>query len=126
MPSRSFKNHKAPRLDGIPSELLKTCSEDFLQAIVLVFNKLFTNGVYPEAWATGLIVLLQRKGDVLKPSNYRGITLTPVLDKLYAFILHQRPSAWSEEHGLKAECQAGFNKSISQHFLYESNKDMTT
>ena len=77
---------------------------------MLVFNKLFNNGVYPEAWAMGLIVPLHKKDDVLEPSNHRGITLTPVLDKLYAFILHQRLSAWAEEHGLRAECQAGFRK----------------
>ena len=102
---KKLKNNKAPGLD----ELLKTGSENFLQAIVLVFNKLFTNGVYPEAWATGLIVPLHKKSDV-KLSNYRGITLAPVLDKLYAFILHQRLSAWAEEHGLRAECQVGFRK----------------
>jgi hypothetical protein len=42
--------------------------------------------------------------------NYRGITVGPVLAKVFAMILEARLSSWAEERGLRARGQAGFRK----------------
>ena len=43
-------------------------------------------------------------------SNYRGITVNSVIAKLFAMILEQRIAKWADEHGVKAQGQAGFRK----------------
>ncbi len=42
--------------------------------------------------------------------NYRGITVGPVLTKVFAMILEAQLSSWAEERGLHARGQVGFRK----------------
>jgi hypothetical protein len=42
--------------------------------------------------------------------NYKGITIGPILAKLFAMVLDKRLSKWVEQHGLRAKSQAGFRK----------------
>ena len=42
--------------------------------------------------------------------NYRGITVSTVLSKLYATVLERRISSWAETNGLRAAGQAGFRR----------------
>jgi len=49
-------------------------------------------------------------GDASKFDNYRGITVGPILAKLFAMILDKRLSEWAKQHGLRAKIQAGFHK----------------
>jgi hypothetical protein len=48
--------------------------------------------------------------DASKFDNYRGITIRPILAKLFTMILNKRLSEWVEQHGLRAKGQAGFRK----------------
>jgi Reverse transcriptase (RNA-dependent DNA polymerase) len=44
----------------------------------------------PRTWRQGDLVSLFKAGDPTKCNNYRGITLLPVIDKLYYSILAKR------------------------------------
>ena len=57
-----------------------------------------------------MIHLIFKSGDANDPSNYRGITVTSVLAKLFAMMLEARSSQWAETQKLRAEGQAGFRK----------------
>jgi hypothetical protein len=59
--------------------------------------------------STGVIHALHKGGDALQFENYRGITVGPVLAKVFAMILEARLSSWAEEKGLRARGQAGFH-----------------
>ena len=50
-------------------------------------------------------------------SNYRGITVGPVVAKLFATILDHRIAAWAEAEGIKAKGQAGFRKTSAQQII---------
>jgi hypothetical protein len=60
--------------------------------------------------STGVIHALHKGGDALQFENYKGITVGPVLAKVFAMILEARLSNWVEERGLRARGQAGFRK----------------
>ena len=64
----------------------------------------------PQSWCSGVIHPIFKSGDANDPSNYRGITVTSVLAKLFAMVLEARMSIWAESHDLRAEGQAGFRK----------------
>ncbi len=49
-------------------------------------------------------------GDALQFENYKGITVGPVLAKVFAMILEARLNSWAEERGLRARGQVGFRK----------------
>jgi hypothetical protein len=54
--------------------------------------------------------VLFKGGDASKFDNYRGITVGPILAKLFAMILEKRLSEWVEQHGLRAKGLAWFRK----------------
>ncbi len=76
-----------------------------------MFNKLLQQG-YSAGLSTGAIHALHKGGDVLQFKNYRGITMGPVLAKVFAMILEARLNRWVEERGLRARGHAGFRKDL--------------
>jgi hypothetical protein len=54
--------------------------------------------------------VLFKGGDASKFDNYKGITIGPILAKLFVMILDKRLSEWVEQHGLRVKGQAGFCK----------------
>ncbi len=64
--------------------------------------------------------MLFKGGDASKFDNYMGITVGPILTKLFAMILDKRLSEWAEQHGLRAKGQARFRKDyrILTNFSY--------
>jgi hypothetical protein len=73
------------------------------------FNCFLEEG-FPKALSTGVVHALFKGGDASKFDNYKGITVGPILAKLFAMILEKRLSEWVEQHGLRAKDQARFCK----------------
>ena len=108
-----LKSDKAPGSDNVLSELIKNGGPVLKHAILVLFNKLYNCGHYPEQWATGIIVPIYKKGDRSSPENYRAITLTNVMSKMFTYILNTRMSEWLQESELTSECQFAYKTGYS-------------
>ncbi len=108
-----LKNGKAAGDDLILSEFLTHGKEQLKHIIVDLFNKLYNNGYFPEQWTTGVIVPIFKKGDRAQPENYRGITLTSTLSKLFTYTLNQRMLQWSEENNVSTQSQFAYKPGYS-------------
>ena len=108
-----LKNKKSPGIDGLPSEFFKVAYEKIVPYLELLFNKFYDKSFFPEDWSTSIITPIPKAGDKNKPNNYRGISLQPVISKIYINILNKRLTKWSDENELIGEEQAGFRKSYS-------------
>ena len=106
---KRLKRNKAAGTDGSRAEFLLDAVDVLLKPLAQVFTHMLMNGV-PSDWCKGIIHPIFKSGDVNDPSNYRGITVTPVLSKLFAMILEARMSAWAEQSNVRAAGQAGFHK----------------
>ena len=93
-----LKGGKSAGDDQIISEFLSCGKNELKHVLVLLFNNLYEEGYFPEEWATGIIVPIYKKGDRSLPTNYRGITLTSTMSKLFTHILNQRLLQWSEKY----------------------------
>ena len=71
-----------------------------------VFNVVLNTRKMPSQWRKGDVVSSFKTGDPTDCGNYRGITLLPVIDKLYMTILGMRIEAHVKLH----EHQYGFVK----------------
>ena len=87
---RSLKNHNATASDGIPAELLKYSGGTAVQVLTHLFNVIITARCVPSAWHQGVVVHLPKGVDTGDYSNYRPLTLLPVVDKLFAKLLSER------------------------------------
>ena len=107
------KNGKAIGHDGIPTEVLR--NESAITYLQNLFCKCFRNGLAPTVWCKGIINPIPKGGNCDKrdPLSYRGITIASSVYKLYASILNNRLTKWSEENRLLADCQNGFRKGRS-------------
>jgi len=83
---RRFKRNKSAGLDGIKAEFLLDASVMLHVSLQIVFNKLLQQG-YSTSLSTRVIHALHKGGDASQFENYRGITMGPVLAKVFAMIL---------------------------------------
>ena len=80
---RKIKNRKAAGLDEIPPEVWKTRK----------FNDILLrhcNAVYNQNPIDRCILPFPKKGDLRLVKNYRGITLTSIVAKIYNALRHNR------------------------------------
>ena len=108
-----LKPDKAAGDDNIRSEFILYGSESLKSSILVLFNKLYDTSFYPEIWSTGVIVPIYKKGDPKEPANYRGITLSSTMSKLFTYILNQRLSSWFEQSGAASQAQFAYKKKNS-------------
>lgn len=106
---KRLKPRKASGIDGIKAQYLLDAEDILLQPMTATFNQMLASGV-PQTWCSGVIHPIFKSGDVCDPGNYRGITVTSVLAKLFAMVLEARMSKWAEDSELRAQGQAGFRK----------------
>ena len=104
---------KAAGIDGITAEFIKAASDRLIPILCLLYNKLYNNGIFPDNWSTSLITPVLKKGNQSDPSNYRGISLLPVLSKIFTNILNRRLEKWCDAHEVLGEEQGGFRSGYS-------------
>ena len=104
----TLKKNKTPGIDGIPPLVFKLFNDKLIMFTTALINKLLEEESYPDAWSLGIIKPILKKGDKKCPSNYRGITLLPVMGKLFTAILRDRLFYWAEHNDKLGEAQFGF------------------
>lgn len=91
-----LKNNKSSGLDSIRNEMIKSGSTILLPCLNKLFNLIFSSGHYPTTWAKGYISPIFKTGDSSDPDNYRGITITSNIGKLFNTILNSRLDKYFE------------------------------
>ncbi|KAI3354050.1 hypothetical protein L3Q82_018608, partial [Scortum barcoo] len=88
---RKLLGGKAPGVDEIRPEYLKSLDVVGLSWLTRLCNIAWRLGTVPLEWQTGVVVPLFKKGDRRVCSNYRGITLLSLPGKVYArlYTLHR-------------------------------------
>ncbi|KAI3352928.1 hypothetical protein L3Q82_019491 [Scortum barcoo] len=87
---RKLRSGKAPGVDEIRPEYLKSLDVVGLSWLTRLCNIAWRLGTVPLVWQTGVVVPLFKKGDRRVCSNYRGITLLSLPGKVYARVLERR------------------------------------
>ena len=94
--------------DGIPVRVLH--SNACVSYLVRLFNSCFQSAAVPNVWSRGIIkpILKNAKEDPRDPLNYRGITVTSAVYKLFCLVLNQRLTCWVDDNGIICDEQNGF------------------
>ena len=88
--------------------------------LVSIFNKILEKGEYPSMWGEGVITSLFKSGDIDDENNYRGITITSCVSKLFNSILNERLVLFRKEKNVNAREQIAYEKKSStvDHFFH--------
>ena len=88
---KELDENKSMGPDGVHPNLLKYLCQDqsFVNAIVLLLRTCITERCIPEVWKTAIVVALHKKGSVYNPNEYRSVSLTCLLCKVYEKLLRE-------------------------------------
>ncbi len=89
-------------MDGMEAKFILDLRELLHMPLLTTFNCFLAEG-FPKALSIGVVHKFFKGGNASKFDNYRGITVGPILAKLFVMILDKRLSEWAKQHGLRAK-----------------------
>ena len=105
-----LKNGKSPGSDQILNEFIKFGITTIIPAVTKLFNNVYSSGIFPDLWASSMIKPLHKGGPTIDPSNYRGISITSCLGKLFCAVLNNRLINHLETSNILTPLQIAFRK----------------
>ena len=96
----NLKKGKASGPDDISAEHLSNAHPSVVIHLKLLFSLMCLHGFVPDGFGAGVIIPLvkDKSGDLNNIDNYRGITLTPIISKVFeSIILHVFNDAFASD-----------------------------
>ena len=122
--------NKAMGPDKIHPKLLKFLAENdnFMKSLTILFNACIINEEIPLIWKTAHVVPLHKKGSVHLANNYRPISLTCILCKIYEkfirkhILFHVESFISDKQHGFTTgrSCLSNLLETIDNVYEYLS------
>jgi len=111
--NRCRRSSSACPLDQISIIILQKCA--FLRSLLhAIIMECWKQRHIPSCWKRSATILIYKKGDTSDPSNFRPITLQPVLYKIMATILRKRMFDFLDQNKLiDKKFQKGFWSSVN-------------
>ena len=78
---------KAPGSDHLKAEMLKAVATDLAPLLSLLFSLCYQWSYTPSLWRLANVFPIHKKNDPSDPANYRPISLTSVMRKLFEFAI---------------------------------------
>ena len=99
--------------DNLSNKLLKRLLPALIEPLTIIFNKLLTEAVFPEAMKKADVVPLHKANDQQETNNYRPISLFLTISKLLEKIIYKRIYSFLETSNQIYKSQYGFRMSHS-------------
>ena len=84
----SLNARKATGADGISAKMLKLTGSSIVNSLVKLFNLSLKSGIFPSDWKFARVVPIPKGGNHQSPSNYRPISILPIISKLLQKHVH--------------------------------------
>ena len=110
---RNIPKYAAPGPDKLPAIVLKECIDEIAEAILIIWRKSLDSGEIPDALKLQTIIPLYKKGSKAMPENYRPVSLTSHLTKLFQRVLRKKMIKFIEENNLLSGNQHAFRRGRS-------------
>ena len=109
----SLPNKSSSGYDGVSNILLKSLSQQLLVPLCIVFNKSMAEGIFPEKMKISEIIPLYKTKDKHLMTNYRPVSLLPVISKVLEKLVHKRTYNFLTRNNILYESQYGFRNKHS-------------
>ena len=108
-----LKNNAASGPDGVPSILLKKCKKALSPLLALFWNESMKTGCIPKTLKESIIAPVHKGGNKSEPANYRPVSLTSHLIRIYEKVLRNKIVKFMEENNRLNKNQHEFRKGRS-------------
>ena len=99
--------------DRVPSSLLLKCAAELAPALKVMFSQSLTHGFIPPSLKRAAITPVFKSGTKTSPSNYRPISLTSTIIKVFERIIRKQVVAFMNRQGHLNNTQHGFRSDRS-------------
>ena len=89
---KGIKTSRSNGHDGISSEFLKLISNDIADSITLIINQSLKSGIFPNQLKIAKVTPIYKKDDKKVITNYRPISVLPVVSKVFETVIHEQLS----------------------------------
>ena len=103
----SVKSNRAG-IDGLNLRALKSILPTVVPILVYLINLSFKEGQFPDPLKLAKVVPLPKAGSLTDISNWRPISILPVLSEIYEKAMHKRLYEYLLKCGFLSETQFGF------------------
>ena len=110
---KEVKLNAASGPDEIPIKALKECKEAVARPIFLIWQDSMKSGVVPQCYKESVVTPIHKKDSKVKAKNYRPVSLTSHIVKIFERVLRKRIVDFLERNGLICNFQHGFRKGRS-------------
>ena len=100
--------NSAPGPDKITSKLLKECKKEIAPALLIIWRTSLDTGQIPDILKKQSIIPIHKKDSKAIPANYRPVSLTSHITKLFERILRKHIVAYIENNHIIHNSQHGF------------------
>ena len=109
---KQLNSGKSPDEFGLSAEQLKAAGDTIVPALRDIFNEILKTGIIPECFKGGVLTPVPKSGkDAKLMDNYRGITVTSIIGKLFEKLLLLR--LLENINVNQSDCQFGFTKNLN-------------
>ena len=85
-----INSNKAQGPDGIHGKILKNCAVGLAYPLTCIFRTSYYSGIIPQEWKLANVVPIFKKGDKTSVENYRPISLTCLVMKVFERIVKEK------------------------------------
>ena len=99
--------------DGIPAIVLKKCAPELAPVLQKLFSLSLATGIFPSVWKLAHIVPTHKRGARTSVNNYRPISITSIISKVFEVLVNAHILNHIESRNLLSDHQYGFRKARS-------------
>ena len=130
---RDIDPSKATGPDNIDGTVLKNCRFSLCKPLTIIFNFSYKKGVLPDEWKEANVTPIHKKGDKTDIKNYRPISLTCLIMKVFENIIRNKlyescgDKITSHQHGFvpRKSCNTQLIE-FSSNLAYNLNNHLQT
>ena len=119
--------HSSGGPDKFPAEILKECKTEISKPLYYIWRKSMNTGEIPHIYLKQTIIPIFKKGSKSKAENYRPVSLTSHIVKIFERVLRLRLVHFIEQNNIIAPQQYGFRtgRSCMSQLIYHFENLLT-
>ena len=98
--------------NGLFPSLFKRFSSILAPKLAVLFRLTIQSGAFPNCWKIASITPIPKEGASCNAKDYRPISITPILSKVFEKLLARRLNSFIETEGILPSTQFGYRKNL--------------
>ena len=104
---------KSGDIYGVNARLVKDAGPSVATNLSIIFNLCIEKGTFPQLLKTAKVIPIYKADSKMLASNYRPISLLPIIGKLFEKIIHSRFTSFIKKYNILFKRQYGFQNGKS-------------